>query len=321
MWTGFSSNGLIGLKYPVKRLVSELRLKRIIRRLASTPRNSLENPVEHTAAVEWIAREFEQIDLEVTRQVFEIPGQHPVRKGVNIVASLRTSSPSHDRPIIVGAHYDTVPNSPGADDNASGVAALLECARVLTESKRAEQVIFVAFDAEEAQPNVGGLHGSTEFVSRLSKSYPPAAAIVFESVGFSSKTIKQRLPGSFRFMFPSTYRTLKRHCFSANSLLILSRGKGQVISDHLEQIAMQPDILLPVLPLKVPPWIPLVRNLRRSDHTPFWVAGIPAVMITDTANFRNPHYHQMSDAADTIDLQLVAKAARMVVEVIKRDVI
>ncbi len=305
----------------MNRLVSELHIKRIVHRLASTPRNSLENPVEHAAAAEWIAREFEQIDLEVTRQVFEIPGQHPARKGMNIIADLRTSSPSHARPIIVGAHYDTVPNSPGADDNASGVAALLECARVLTESKRAGQVIFVAFDAEEVQPSVGGLHGSTEFVSRLSTSYPPTAVIVFESVGFSSQTVKQRLPGSFRFIFPSTYRTLKRHCFSANSLLILSRGKGQIISDHLEQIAAQPDILLPVLPLKVPRWMPLVRNLRRSDHTPFWMAGIPAVMITDTANFRNPHYHQLSDTLGTIDLQLVVKAARMVVEAVRCDVI
>ena len=65
----------------------------------------------------------------------------------------------------------------------------------------------------------------------------------------------------------------------------------------------------------------MIRNLRRSAHAPFWLAGIPAVMISDTANFRNPHYHRPTDTPDTVDPGLVAKAARMVINAIERGAI
>ena len=220
--------------------------------------------------------------------------------------------------LLIGAHYDTVPGSPGADDNASGVVAMLECARVLVSTKRDRKIAFVAFDAEEMQSPGEGLHGSTAYVARLAPRKIPGAAIIFESVGFSSTIEKQRLPASFRFLFRRAYKALVRQNFSAESLLILSRGPGRAISRELEKSAAAPAIQLPILPLEVPGWMPMIRNLRRSDHAPFWLAGIPAVMVSDTANFRNPHWHQPTDTPETVDAGLVAKAARMVVDAIER---
>lgn len=304
-------------------LVSESRIEHDIRELASAPRNSRENPAGHAEAAEWIAAEFKRIGLVASRQSFEIPGQTPPRQGINVIGTLngRTGNSPVPRSMLIGAHYDTVPGSPGADDNASGVVALLECARTLASEKSDRAIAFVAFDAEEMQTPAEGLHGSTAYVARLTPYDTPGAAIIFESVGFTSTTEKQRLPGSFRFLFRRTYKALVRQNFSAESLLLLSRGPGRAISRELEKSAATPAIQLPILPLEVPRWMPMFRNLRRSDHAPFWLAGIPAVMISDTANFRNPHYHRPTDTPDTVDPGLVAKAARMVINAIERGAI
>ncbi len=305
-------------------VVSESRIRHDIHLLAATSRNSLENTENHANAVDWIATQFEQIGLVVSRQLFDIPEQSPSRQGVNVIGSLNrpiSTEPGDSRAVLIGAHYDTVPLSPGADDNASGVAAMLECARVLVASDSDRAVTFVAFDAEETQMPTEGLHGSTAYANRLAPAEKPVAAIIFESIGYSSKTIKQRLPGSFRCVFRRVYRALVQQNFAADSLLILSKGPGRAISRQLEESASSPDIRLPILPLEIPGWMPLVRNLRRSDHAPFWSVGIPAVMISDTANFRNPHYHQPTDTPETVDAGLVAKAARMVIDAIERDAI
>jgi len=299
--------------------IIDSRIRSDIAALSQSPRNSREDAKQHANATNWIADEFEKIGLEVTRQKFEIPEQTPARTGTNVIGTLNPSST--EAPVLIGAHYDTVPGSPGADDNASGVAAMIECARVLTEAPSTRKVIFAAFDAEEMQSPVQGLHGSTAYVAELADQQRPTAAIILESIGFSSSTIKQSLPSSFKYLFKRAYQALQRQKFEANSLLILSKGKGRQISRHFEQIARNQDIQLPILPLEVPWWMPQVRNLRRSDHAPFWKAGIPAVMISDTANFRNPNYHQPTDTIETIDITLVAKATRMIVDAINQDAI
>ncbi|HIF72410.1 MAG TPA: M20/M25/M40 family metallo-hydrolase [Dehalococcoidia bacterium] len=254
--------------------------------------------------------------MNVARQTFDIPQQSPARTGVNIIGELNAAS-NNSPQTLIGAHYDTVPGSPGADDNASGVSAMLECARVLVATGFKHRISFIAFDAEEIQTPADGLHGSTAFVQNLKPGDRPSAAIIFESIGFSSSTIKQRLPRSFRFLFRRAYNALKRQSFKANSLLILSKSEGIKVSRHLEQIASKPEVNLPTLPLEVPKWMPLVRNLRRSDHAPFWLAGIPAVMISDTAFFRNPYYHQPTDTPETVDASMIAQATRMVLEFVE----
>jgi Zn-dependent M28 family amino/carboxypeptidase len=300
-------------------MVQVSHIERDIHGLSAKPRNSRENPEQHANAADFIAQEFETIGLEVSRQRFEIPQQSPPRTGINVVGTLNPSAGTS--PILIGAHYDTVPGSPGADDNASGVAAMLECARVLAGSNSSRHVNFVAFDAEEMQPPLEGLHGSTAYVASLTSEHRPSTAIILETIGFSSTELPQRLPGSFRILFRRAYKTLKQQEFAANSLLILSKGQGRHTARMLEKSAGSAGINLPILPLEIPWWMPLVRNLRRSDHAPFWKAGIPAVMISDTANFRNPNYHTPNDTPETLDANLVASAARMVLDAINNRTI
>ena len=303
----------------VVSVISESHILKAIEFLSASPRNSRESPEDHIRAGNWIAKEFEQLGLTVDRQEFEIPDQSPARSGTNIVGTLNPLSTK--KSLLIGAHYDTVPGSPGADDNASGVAAMLECARLLVESGSDRKVTFVAFDAEEIQPPVEGLHGSTAYISNLPESQHPSSAIILETIGFSSAEIKQQLPGSFRFLFRRAFKALRSQNFEANSLLVLSKRDSRQLSRTLEQTAAQPEIKLPILPLEVPWWMPLVRNLRRSDHAPFWAANVPAVMISDTANFRNPHYHQPTDTAETIDVKLIVKLVKTIVDAIKFNAI
>lgn len=299
--------------------VSPSHIQKSIETLSATPRNSRENTEQHTNAANWIAGEFGKLGIATTRQDFVIPKQSPNRSGTNIIGALNPHV--NEAPVLIGAHYDTVPGSPGADDNTSGVAAMLECARVLVQSNSARRVNFVAFDAEEMQPPAQGLHGSTAYVAELTENNRPSSAIILETIGFSSKTLKQRLPGSFRFLFRRAYDALKSQDFEANSLLILSKSDGRQISRKLEGSASEPQVALPILPLEVPWWMPLVRNLRRSDHAPFWKKGIPAVMISDTANFRNPNYHRPSDTVDTVDIDMIAKATQMILNAIQNGAI
>ncbi|MBT3994885.1 MAG: M20/M25/M40 family metallo-hydrolase [Chloroflexi bacterium] len=295
-------------------MVSESRIKSDVETLSASPRNSIQNKQQHATAAEWIANQFTKIGLSINRTVFDIPMQSPERSGLNIIGTLNPDST--ERPVLIGAHYDTVAGSPGADDNASGVAAMLECARILVEAESSRKIVFAAFDAEELQSPAEGLHGSTAYVVTLRTEEHPSAAVILETIGFSSSTIKQKLPGSFRFLFRRAYKALRRQNFEANSLLILSNNSSRRISRSLEQAASIQQIGLPILPLEVPWWMPLVRNLRRSDHAPFWQAGIPAVMISDTANFRNPNYHKPTDTAETIDPSMIAKATSMILEAI-----
>ena len=300
-------------------MISESHIREIIEYLSTGPRNTSENSADHARAANRIASKFKNLGLSLDRQQLEIPNQTPPRTGTNIIGTLNPLSTMSS--ILIGAHYDTVPGSPGADDNASGVAAMLECARVLVESDSNRKVTFIAFDAEEMQPPIEGLHGSTSYISNLPETQHPSSAIILESIGFSSTEIKQRLPGSFRFLFQRAYKALRRQNFEANSLLLLSKSDGRHISRRLEHSAGKSNIELPILPLEVPWWMPLVRNLRRSDHAPFWAANVPAVMINDTANFRNPHYHQPTDIADTVDVNLIAKLVDTIVDTIESDAI
>jgi hypothetical protein len=194
---------------------------------------------------------------------------------------------------IVGAHYDSVVTTPGADDNASGVAALLAAASVC----KSPSVAFVAFNREE-----DGLIGSADFVRRWKPRI--AAAHVLEMVGYRSrKPGSQRRPPGLPIPVPDT----------ADFLAILANGDSNRMLDAVIQTAGGiPD--LPVIGLKTFQGIEkLVPVLLRSDHASFWSARIPALMWTDTSEFRNPNYHKAGDTPDTLDYEFMADVVRLLV--------
>lgn len=201
--------------------------------------------------------------------------------------------PTHptDRLTWVGAHYDSVPETPGADDNASGVAVMLAAA----SSIRSSSIGWVAFNREEE-----GMVGSADFVSRWKPRV--ASAHILEMVGFRSRHPKsQRMPLGLPIKLRDT----------ADFLGILANGNSNHELERVMKVAGSlPE--LPVLALETMFGVEkLMPVLLRSDHVPFWNAKLPALMWTDTSEFRNPHYHQASDRPDTLDYDFMADVARL----------
>lgn len=197
------------------------------------------------------------------------------------------------RPIVVGAHYDTVPGSPGADDNASGLAALLELARYFSAHPPRSTVHLVAFDLEEY-----GLSGSRVYAAGLKQQGVRLRLMLsLEMLGFCNTA-----PGSQRY--PAKF--LEKIYPNRGDFIALI-GQWQSLPDLLR---LQRAFRKAGAPCQ---WLPMVNqgkilpDTRRSDHAPFWDLGYPAVLVTDTADLRSPHYHQSSDRIETLDLNFLTR--------------
>jgi Zn-dependent M28 family amino/carboxypeptidase len=203
---------------------------------------------------------------------------------------LALPKPAPTNALLVGAHYDSVPNCPGADDNASAVAALLGCAQACHQHDPALPVIFVAFNREEDD-----LFGSRDFVGNYLPTAPfrVRCAHILEMVGYASTQ-----PGSQQVPTGLPINISDRGDFLG---LLSNRTSGSEMETALRQ-ARTYVTELGVTGLEVEQGFERVFPvLARSDHVPFWVADIPAVMWTDTAEFRNPNYHRPSDTPETLD--------------------
>jgi len=197
-------------------------------------------------------------------------------------------------PLLIGAHYDTVSGSPGADDNASGLVVLLEVASRLRAQPLARPVWLVAFCLEE-QDRLG----SQVFASRLkAERRELAGAIILECVGFArSDAGTQQVPPGIPIAVPT----------QGDFLAIVGNEASRSLVLQLEQEAQ-----LKTLSLLVPGRGEAMPHTRRSDHASFWDAGYPAVVLTDTANFRNPHYHRETDTVDTLNLEFLSNVVATV---------
>jgi aminopeptidase YwaD len=202
-------------------------------------------------------------------------------------------------PLLIGAHYDSVSGSPGADDNASGLVVLLEVALQLGGQPLARPVWLVAFSLEE-QDRLG----SQAFASRLKSEHRElAGAIILECVGFSkSEAGTQQAPPGVPIAVPT----------QGDFLAIVGNEASRSLVLQLEQGAQRNAALLKTLSLVVPGRGEAMAHTRRSDHASFWDAGYPAVVLTDTANFRNPHYHRETDTLDTLNLEFLSNVASTV---------
>ena len=200
--------------------------------------------------------------------------------------------------ILIGAHYDAVPGTPGADDNASAVAVLLAAARVIGFHK---DIGYVAFNGEECR-----FVGSKAFVKFLGSTRPEQVHIL-EMVGFTSKA-----PSSQKNPVPMV------QCPEiADFLGLVGTHESRHILDHV--LARAGHSKIPVYGLYLPERsLGAIRlkatHVFRSDHDSFWRKGIPALMWTDTAEFRNPNYHQPTDTPDTLDYDFMAEVTRLLIQ-------
>ncbi len=231
--------------------------------------------------------------------------------GTNILG-VKEGSASTDA-IVVGAHHDTIRDSPGADDNTASVAALLELARLLASYSFKYTLILAAFDMEEIN-----LFGSQAFVAKVSEERRVKGAIIYETMAYTNRLPNsQDIPPGISILYPRQTQKIKcRQCIGDWNLVLYRKSATQLAQCFGEGLAyvagaeslilMRDPTDLPVAGRILEHLMPAARNFGRSDHRSFWQAGIPAIMISDTANFRNPHYHKPSDTPDTLDYDRLA---------------
>ncbi len=278
--------------------VDERRLEATVRRLEG-PRHPRASPAALAAAESLVADELSALGLKTERQPF----RHRGARHNNVVATLPGREP--ERPwLLVGAHFDTVADTPGADDNASGVAVLLEVARHAAQLETQRTVQFVGFNLEEPQDVVGTYRvGSARFAERARRERRRyVGALVLEMVGYTdSRDGAQQVP----------LLVFKRVPDSATFLAAVGDGRSRSLLRSFDRATRRhvPQLTVVTYGTRLRGW--LLPLTRLSDNASFWDRRYPALMITDTAFLRNPHYHQPSDRADTLDfgfMKLVTQA-------------
>lgn len=208
--------------------------------------------------------------------------------------------------MIIAAHHDTVPLSPGADDNGSGLILLMAIAKYYEVANSKYNIMLISFDFEEI-----GLVGSEFFAANIHNYFPDTSkikgVIVLETLGYYSQD--QYLPKGFDLLYRKEISKLKQDkIIKGDFLTVIYNGRSKHIMSKFKKINadlkigyIRDPIDKPIIGKLLNKIIPSLKNLLRSDHTPFWLRDLPAVMLTDTANFRNPNYHQPSDLEDTLD--------------------
>lgn len=289
---------------------------------------------EKAAAREYILSQLASYGLSGVEQPYSHPETGDAATGgVNIVATLPGRDPAASTLLLAG-HYDSVENSPGADDNASAIASMLETARLMSSLMSTEENVsiedqdisaeassslsaatlpfpntlkLVFFDQEERQPDGSGLLGSTAFTADDDNIRNLKGAIILEMIGYAC-----RQEGCQRYPQGLPTQNLPA---AGDFLAVLG------LSDHTELIGAFVGSAQKTWPLIVSLPIPqstlrLLPDLLRSDHAPFWEKDIPAALVTDTANFRNTNYHTPRDTADTLDESFFRGSTQHVVNAI-----
>ncbi|MFY9943504.1 MAG: M28 family peptidase [Desulfobacterales bacterium] len=266
------------------------RLEHDVRQLAGVigERNVFHPEALHAAAA-YIDNSWQSQGYAVERQTYTAAGVPS--------ANLEISIPGSHRPgeiLLIGAHYDSVRGSPGADDNASAVAALLEISRFFAGRRPARTVRLVAFVNEEPPFFATRRQGSMVYAAAARKRGDDIRLMLsLEMLGyFSSRPGSQRYPPFFGRFYPDTadFIALVANLGSRRSMHRLARAFRAASDFPLAHIAT----------------LALVPGVSWSDHRSFWRRGYRAVMVTDTAFYRNPFYHTGGDTSETLDYPKLA---------------
>jgi Zn-dependent M28 family amino/carboxypeptidase len=245
-------------------------------------------------AANYIHSVFEDTGLSVREQNYQYRDQRVTNVLATTPGNVGTSAY-----YVVGAHYDTVANTPGADDNASAVAVMLELARRLRQADPRVPVLFAAFTLEEPPAHWTGDQGSRTFVrSCQNEGDSVLGAIILEMVGYTAP--RQRYPFLPRWPgYPA----------AGNFIGVVGNWRswrfGRAV---VKGFRKNKDLPAEALFLPFNGWI--LPETRLSDHASFWDAGLPALMITDPAFFRNPNYHLASDTIDTLDFAFMVELVK-----------
>jgi hypothetical protein len=274
-----------------KALADDLR--RHVEAVAGREHNVINKPAELEAAARHIEFALFGFGYRVDTQRFQVDRDEARNVEVEVPGGARAGEI-----VVVGAHYDSAMGAPGANDNGSGVAALLELARILRDSKPARTLRFVAFVNEEPPFYRGDAMGSRQYARRCRERGENIVAMLsLETIGYySERPGSQRYPFPLSFFYPSTGNFI---AFVSN---LSSRGLlHETIASFRRHAAF------PSEGVAAPAFIP---GVDWSDHWSFWQEGYPALMVTDTAPYRYPHYHTAQDTPDKVDYEALARVVK-----------
>jgi Zn-dependent M28 family amino/carboxypeptidase len=268
-------------------------LERHIRMLAANlaPR-SYEHSENLEAAGDYVLVEFKKLGLTTEEQSYEVEG----RTYRNIIARV---GPATGPLIVIGAHYDSCGDTPGADDNASGVAGLLELARLLAARPPRQPVELVAFTLEEPPFFRTGNMGSYRHAESLARQGREVKLMLsLEMIGYFRDTPRsQRYPiGALKLLYPG----------EGNFIALVGAYRDFGDMRRVKGL-FKGASSLPVTSINAPE---AVQGVDFSDHASYWRFKMPAIMVTDTAFLRNPHYHDAGDTPDTLDYTRMAQVVR-----------
>jgi Zn-dependent M28 family amino/carboxypeptidase len=246
------------------------------------------------AAADYIEKSLANEKVRVSRQTFHVKGE----PFYNIEAEIRGAA-RPEKIIVVGAHYDSAAGTPGANDNASGVAALIELARIFSDRAPDCTIRFVAFANEEPPFFWSKNMGSLVYARRCrEKGEDIASMISIETIGYYSDAEKSQ-----RYPFPINILKKNR---KGNFIAFVSNISSRDLL-HASMKSFRAGSDFPLDGMALPAFVPRVVS---SDHSSFWRQGYRAIMVTDTARFRYPYYHKPQDLPDKMDFTKMA----MVVE-------
>jgi len=251
-------------------------------------------------AAEYIEQRFTEYNYSVEYQSFNVMGKE-VR---NIIAELPGKS-HPEEVVVIGAHYDSVSGSPGANDNGTGVAAMLEMTRLLASQELPRTIRFIGFVNEEPPFSYSAEMGSY-VAAKLSKENDENIIAMFslETIGYySDQAHSQTYPMPLNLFYPNTGKFL---AFVADiKSRSLARQSIKIFREHTE---------IPSEGLVAPR---LLGAINLSDHWSYWNQGYKALMVTDTAMFRYPYYHTNQDTKDKIDYARLTKVTLGLTEVVQ----
>lgn len=250
---------------------------------------TLQKPKTIQATVGYIERHWSDIGYQTSRETYDALGD----QAANIVVE-RIGTKRPDEVILLGAHYDTVSTTPGADDNASAVAVLLEVSRLLKEYRSKRTVRYVAFACEEPPyfnlDSMGSQYHARQSRMRGDKI---VGMLCLEMVGYystaaGSQAVPPLIPRWMRRFFP-------RH---GDFLAAVGNISSWKLCWRFRRGFKRGARTMPLFSICLPEKI---NEIRLSDNSSFWDQGYPALMLTDTSFLRNPNYHQASDTPETLD--------------------
>ena len=250
-----------------------------------------------------IEQAFLQYGLQTYRQNFP----YVVTTGQNIIGSLPGAT-EDEAVIIVDGHYDTVAASPGADDNGTAVIGVLEAARILSPYRFTKTLRFIGFDLEEV-----GLRGSRHYVENRNLEEEIQGVLNMEMIGYYSEAPNsQTLPTGFNLLFPDAYQAVSDNEFRGDFITNLAIQSFTGLSTSFQEAAAQYVPELKIVSATAPDNL-VPDDFTRSDHAYFWENGLPALFLTDGAEFRNPNYHRSSDTLETVNFTFMSRVVKAVI--------